>query len=120
MYIWKCFTAFERALAAENRAAKHCFAPQARMDEIKENVGHLRKTQGPVALSSLQAALTEHVEDMNRRLQAGFAIRQTQMAFEVLGPGRTNALLRISLTREHNIYYAQFVKRQNQTQSGVI
>jgi hypothetical protein len=90
------------------------------MNEIKENVGHLRKTQGPVALSSLQAALTEHVEDVNQRLQAGLAVRQTQMAFEVLGLARTDALLRISLTRENNIYYAQFVKRQNQMQSGVI
>jgi len=90
------------------------------MDEIKENVGLLRKTQGPVALGSLQAALTERVEDMNRRLQAGLAVRQTQTAFEVLDLGGTNALLRISLTRENNIYYAQFVKRQNQMQSGVI
>ena len=90
------------------------------MDEIKENVGHLRKTQGPVALNSLQAALTEHVEDMNRRLQAGLAVRQTQTAFEVLGLERTNALLRISLTKENNIHYTQFVKRQNEMQSGVI
>jgi hypothetical protein len=90
------------------------------MDEIKENVGLLRKTQGPVALGSLQAALTERVEAMNRRLQAGLAVRQTQTAFEVLDLGGTNALLRISLTRENNIYYAQFVKRQNQMQSGVI
>jgi hypothetical protein len=90
------------------------------MDEIKENIGHLRKTQGPVALSSLQAALTEHVEDMNRRLQAGLAVRQTQTAFEVLGLGRANALLCISLTKENNIHYAQFMKRQNEMQSGVI
>lgn len=96
------------------------FRSAGRMDEIKEKVGHLRKTQGPVGLSSLQAALTDHVEDMNRRLQAGLAVRQTQMAFEVLGPGKTNALLRVSLTKENNINYAQFVKRQNQTQSGVI
>jgi hypothetical protein len=90
------------------------------MDEIRENVGQLRKTQAPVALSSLQSALTEHVEDMNRRLQAGLAVRQTQTAFEVLGLGRTNALLRVSLTGENNIHYAQFVRRQNEMQSGVI
>lgn len=90
------------------------------MDEIKENAGQQRKTQAPVALSSLQAALTEHVEDMNRRLQAGLAVRQTQTAFEVLGRGGTNALLRIGLTTENNIHYAHFVKRQNETQSGVI
>ena len=57
------------------------------MDEIKENVGLLRKTQGPVALGSLQVALTERVEDMNRRLQARLAVRQTQTAFEVLDLG---------------------------------
>jgi hypothetical protein len=90
------------------------------MDEIKASVSQLRKTQAPVALSSLQAALTEHVEDMNQRLQAGLAVRQTQTAFEVLGLGRTNALLRVSLTGENNIHYAQFVKRQNEMQSGVI
>jgi hypothetical protein len=90
------------------------------MDEIRENTGQLRKTQAPVALSNLQAALKEHVEDMNRRLQAGLAVRQTQTTFEVLGLGRNNALLRISLTRENNIHYAQFVKRQNEMQSGVI
>lgn len=90
------------------------------MDEIRENAGQLRKTQAPVALSSLQAALTEHVDDMNRRLQAGLAVRQSPMAFEVLGMGRANALLRVSLTRENNIHYAHFVKRQNEMQSGVI
>lgn len=90
------------------------------MNEIRENVGQLRKTQAPAALSSLQAALSEHVEDMNRRLQAGLAVRQTQTTFEVLGLGRTTALLRISLTRENNIHYAQYVKRQNEMQSGVI
>lgn len=90
------------------------------MDEIKENASQLRKTQAPVALTSLQAAITEHVEDMNRRLQAGLAVRQTQTAFEVLALGRTSALLRISLTKENNIHYAQFVKRQNEMQSGVI
>ena len=90
------------------------------MDETRDNVGQLRKTQAPVALSYLQAALTEHVQDMNRRLQAGLAVRQTQTAFEVLGPSKTNALLRVSLTTENNIHYAHFVKRQNEMQSGVI
>ncbi len=108
-----------RRKSAERPRKENIVRSAGRMDEIKEKVGHLRKTQGPVALSSLQAALTDHVEDMNRRLQAGLAVRQTQMAFEVLGPG-TNSLLRVSLTKENNIHYAQFVKRQNQTQSGVI
>jgi hypothetical protein len=90
------------------------------MDEIRENAGQQRKTQAPVALRSLQAAVAEHVEDMNRRLQAGLAVRQTQTTFEVFGLESTNALLRISLTGENNIHYTQFVKRQNEMQSGVI
>jgi hypothetical protein len=90
------------------------------MDEIKATVSQLRKTQAPVALRSLQAALVEHVEDMNRRLQAGLAIRQTQTAFEVHELERMDALLRVSLTGENNIHYTKFVKRQNEMQSGVI
>ena len=90
------------------------------MDEMRENAGQLRKTQAPLALSSLQTALTEHVEDMNRRLHAGLAVQQTQTGFEVLGLGKPKALLRISLTTENNIHYAHFVKRQNEMQSGVI
>jgi hypothetical protein len=90
------------------------------MDEIKANANQLRKTQASVALCSLQAALAEHVEDMNRRLQAGLAIRQTQTAIEVHELEKMDALLRISLTGENNIYYTQFVKRQNEMQSGVI
>jgi hypothetical protein len=90
------------------------------MDEIKDNVNQLRKTQAPVALRSLQAALTEHVEDMNRRLQAGLVVRQTQTTFEVHALESVAALLRISLTGENNIHYTQLVKRQNEMQSGVI
>jgi hypothetical protein len=90
------------------------------MDEIKDNVNQLRKTQAPVALRSLQTALTEHVEDMNRRLQAGLVVRETQAAFEVHALESVDALLRISLTGENNIHYTQLVKRQNEMQSGVI
>lgn len=90
------------------------------MDEMRENSGQQRKTQAPVALRSLQAALAEHVEDMNRRLQTGFAIRETQTAFEVHEMNRMDALLRVSLTGESNIHYTQFVKRKNEMQSGVI
>lgn len=90
------------------------------MDEIKANANQLRKTQAPVALRSLQAALADHVEDMNRRLQAGLAIRQTQTAIEVHELEKMDTLLRISLTGENNIHYTQFVKRQNEMQSGVI
>src|SRR5579871_51675 len=97
-----------------------CFFHRANMDETRENVGQLRKTQAPVALRRLQAALAEHVEDMNQRLQAGLAIRQTQEAFEVHELERMDALLRVSLTGESNIRYTQFVKRKNELQSGVI
>jgi hypothetical protein len=90
------------------------------MDETKDNVSQLRKTQAPVALRSLQAALTEHVEDMNRRLQAGLAVRQTPTAFEIHALESVDAVLRISLTGENNIHYTQLVKRQNEMQSGVI
>ena len=90
------------------------------MDEIKDNLKQLRKTQAPVALRSLQHAITEHVEDLNRRLHAGLAVRQTQTAFEVHELEKVDALLRVSLTREDNIHYTQFVKRHNEMQSGVI
>jgi hypothetical protein len=89
------------------------------MDPIKNNI-QLRKTQAPIALRSLQDAITEYVEDMNRRLQAGLAIRQVQMAFEVYEVEKRDALLRLSLTGENNIYYSQRVKRRNEMQSGVI
>ena len=90
------------------------------MDEIKDNLKLLRKTQAPVAFRSLQHAITEHVEDMNRRLHARLAVRETQTAFEVHELERVDALLRVSLTREDNIHYTQFVKRHNEMQSGVI
>jgi hypothetical protein len=89
------------------------------MDLIKNNI-QLRKTQATVALHSLQDAISEYVEDMNRRLQAGLAVRQVQMAFEVYELEKTDALLRLSLTGENNIYYTQLVKRRNEMQSGVI
>ena len=90
------------------------------MDEIKNNVNQLRKTQAPVAFRSLQDAITKHVEDMNRRLDAGLAVRQTQTTFEVHELEKVDALLRVSLTGENNIHYTQLVKRHNEMQSGVI
>ncbi|HEY6350458.1 MAG TPA: hypothetical protein VI636_13715 [Candidatus Angelobacter sp.] len=90
------------------------------MDEIKENLKQLRKTQARVAFRSLQDAITEHVEDINRRFHARLAVRQTQAAFEVHELERVDVLLRVSLTKEDNIHYTQFVKRHNEMQSGVI
>jgi hypothetical protein len=90
------------------------------MEETKEKVNQLRKTQASVAFRSLQDAITEHIEDMNGRLQAGLSVRQTQTAFEVHELEKVNALLRVSLTGENNIHYTQLVKRHNEMQSGVI
>jgi hypothetical protein len=90
------------------------------MDEIRDNPKQLRKTQAPVAFRSLQQAIAEHVEDLNRRLHAKLAVRQTQTAFEVHELEKVDALLRVSLTRESNIHYTQLVKRHHEMQSGVI
>jgi hypothetical protein len=90
------------------------------MDEIKDNPKQLRKKQAPAALRSLQHAITEHVEDMNRRLRAGLAVRETQTAFEVHEVEKVDPVLRVCLTGENNIHYAQLVKRHHEMQSGVI
>ena len=88
------------------------------MDET--TVSQLRKTQAPVALQTLQVALTGHVDDINTRLQAGLAVVQTPTGLEVLELEKNVALLRVSLTLENNIHYTQFIKRRNEMQSGVI
>jgi len=90
------------------------------MDEIKDRVSQLRKTQAPVAFRTLHEAIAAHVEDMNLRLHAGLAVRQTQTAIEVHELEKVEALLRLSLTGENNIHYSQLVKRNNEMQSGVI
>lgn len=90
------------------------------MDETRDSATNLRKTQAPAALRGLQDALTEHVEDVNRRLHAGLAVRQRENAFEVHELEKDDAVLRLSLTAENNIYYTQLVKRRNEMQSGVI
>lgn len=88
------------------------------MDEV--NVNQLRKTQAPVALQTLQMALTRHVDDINTRLQAGLAVLPTQTGLEVLELEKKIALLRLSLTMENHIHYTQFIKRRNEMQSGTI
>ena len=95
-------------------------SPGDYMDEIKENLKQLRKTQAPVAFRSLQHAITEHVEDMNKRLHARLAVRQTETVLEVHELETVDALLRVSLTGENNIHYTQLVKRHHEMQSGVI
>ncbi len=89
------------------------------MDTTNNNV-QLRKIQAPLALRSLQNAIAEHVADVNRRLQAGLAVRQTQASFEVHELEKAGAVLRVSLTGENNIHYTQLIKRHNEMQSGVI
>jgi hypothetical protein len=84
------------------------------------DINQLRKNQAPLAFRGLQTALTEQVEDVNRRLNARLVLRQTQRGFEVHELEKEAALLRISLTMENNIHYSQFVKRRNEMQSGVI
>jgi hypothetical protein len=90
------------------------------MREIKERTSQLRKTQAPFAFRSLQDAVTEHVDDINRRLQARLAVRRTPTAFEVHELEKAGALLQVSLTGENNLHYTQLVKRPNEMQSGVI
>src|SRR5690349_6044646 len=90
------------------------------MDETRYTVANLRKSQGPDALRSLRDALTEHVEDVNRRLNAGLTVVQTETTLEVHEVEKHNALLRLTLTAENNIHYTQLVKRHNEMQSGMI
>ena len=90
------------------------------MREVKERTSQLRKTQAPFAFRSLQDAVTEHVDDINRRLQARLEVRRTQTAFEVHELEKAGALLHVSLTGENNLHYTQLVKRHNEMQSGVI
>ena len=63
------------------------------MREIKERTSQLRKTQAPFAFRSLQDAVTEHVDDINRRLQARLQVRRMQTAFEVHELEKVGALL---------------------------
>jgi hypothetical protein len=90
------------------------------VDEIKNNPKQLRKTQAPLAFRNLENAIAEQVEDMNNRVHASLTVLQTETAFEVHDPEKANALLRVRLTGENNIHYAQLVKRHNEMQSGVI
>src|SRR5260370_10064356 len=86
-------------------------------DDTKENVTQLRKTQAPIALRSLQTAITEYVEDMNTRLQAGLAVRQMPTSFEVHELEKVDTLLSLSLTGDNNVYDTQLVKRLNEMEA---
>jgi hypothetical protein len=80
----------------------------------------LRDVQIPVAFSRLQDAVTERVEDMNRRFNTGLTLRHTHTTFEVHELEKAEALVTVSLTDKNDIQYIQFVKRDNQQQSGLI
>ena len=71
------------------------------------------------AFSSLQNAMTDYVEDLNRRLNAGLAVRRTQTTFEVHELEKAYALVSVSL-RDKNIQYTSVIKRSSQVQSGTI
>jgi hypothetical protein len=90
------------------------------MNECTNILDPLRDVQIPIAFSRLQNAVTEHVEDMNRRFNAGLTVRQTQTTFEVHELEKAEALVTVSLTDKNDIQYIQFVKRDNQQQSGLI
>lgn len=90
------------------------------MDELNESRDQQSRIQASIAFRKLQDALTEHVGDVNMRLQAGLAVTETQTAIEVHEIEKPDVLLRLRLTRENNISYTQLVKRHRETQSGVI
>ena len=90
------------------------------MNECTNTLDLLGDVQIPVAFSRLQDAVTEHVEDLNRRFNAGLTVRQTQTTLEVHELEKAEALATISLTDKNEIQYTQFVKRDNQQQSGLI
>lgn len=89
------------------------------MDLTSNKSDSLGDVQIPAAFSSLQDAMTDYVEDLNRRLNAGLAIRRTQTTFEVHEVEKADALVRVSLT-DANIQYRNLVKRDNEMRSGTI
>jgi hypothetical protein len=90
------------------------------MDETTKSLDPLREVQAPMAFSSLQNAMTEYVEDLNRRFNARLAIRRTQTTFEVHDLEKTDALVSLSLTDKNDIQYSQFIKRERELESGTI
>src|SRR5947208_568147 len=90
------------------------------MNQSTNKLDPLRDAQIPIAFSRLQGAMTEYIEDLNRRFNAGLAVRQTQTTFEVRELERADALLSVSLTGKNDIQYSQFIKRDNELRSGMI
>jgi hypothetical protein len=90
------------------------------MDQSTNKIDPLREVQTPIAFRRLQGAMTEYIEDLNRRFNAGLAVRQTQTTFEVHELEKADALVSVSLTGKNDIQYSQFSKRDHELQSGMI
>lgn len=72
------------------------------------------------ALNHLCEAIKKAVEDLNTRFRAGFEVRQTETTFEVYELEKPSALLRVDLRDPNDIRYSHFIKRQNETLSGMM
>lgn len=89
------------------------------MDLTSNTSDSVRAVHFSAAFNALQDAMTNYVEDLNRRLNAGLSVRRTQTTFEVHEFEKADALVSISLS-ENNIQYTNIVKRNSQVQSGTI
>lgn len=89
------------------------------MDLTSNTSDSVRAVHISAAFNALQDAMTNYVEDLNRRLNAGLSVRRTQTTFEVHEFEKVDALVRIILT-DVNIQYNNIVKRNNEMRSGTI
>jgi hypothetical protein len=90
------------------------------MDLTSNTSDSLSNVQISAAFSSLQDAMTDYVEDLNRRLDAGLAVRRTQTTFEVHELQKADPLVSINLTDKSDIQYTNIIKRSSEVQSGTI
>jgi hypothetical protein len=89
------------------------------MDLTSNTSDSARDVQISAAFSSLQDAMTDYIEDLNRRLNAGLAVRRTETTFEVHEFEKADVLVSVSLT-DKNIQYSNIIKRNNEMESGTI
>ena len=73
-----------------------------------------------IAFGYLKDAIREYVEDVNSRLGAGLAIRQTETAFEVHELEKAASLVHVGLSTKDELQYSHRVKTANETRSGLI
>jgi hypothetical protein len=95
-------------------------AKSINMDLTSKIPDSRRDGQTSAAFSSLQDAMTDYVEDLNRRLDAGLAVRRSQTTFEVHELEKADALVSVSLTDKDHIQYSSIVKRNSEVRSGTI